>query len=469
MQRTQLIRFLAVGLLAVQALACGSAPPGAKRAERLLERGDFEAAEKMADDELSRFPKHPTLWRVKIQAAMGRGDNAQAAASYKSWRDLRGRDDASMLRTMAKTTLWQALRTPSASINAKTIQIIERLEIEALAREVAEKILEDNDLVAAAAAVALLRSDPAAPRVATDLLSSEDPEARAIVIEGIGRKIKRRARANILSALNDSDARVRRAAVVALGSLESNDDTEPLHSVAASDKEGSVRAAALRALARGKRTGLAKYATRALADTYLGARLAAVALLATTGKPAIAKLEELTRSDDLFVALRAAVSLRRLGGQATLAPVDRALAAETWNLRVAAVNALAELTEKSVTRQRLLTPLRDTRPEVRIAAARALLRLGKDEHAVGALVAALALDQENPRLSAAIELARLRDQRGLQALAQLLRSEETPTRSAAARAHLQAQRITPELVSALADVSPQVRLDAAETLLTLTK
>jgi len=469
MQRTSLIGLLSVALLAASVTACGSAPPGARRAEKLLQRGDYEAAERTADDELSRFPKHPTLWRIKIQAAMGRGDNAQATKAYATWRNLRGADDRSMLRTMAKTTLWQALRTPSARINAKSIRIIERLEIEALAKEVAEKILDDNDLVAAAASVALLRSNPAAPRVATDLLVSDDPEARAIVVEGIGRKIGERARADLLPALADPDARVRRAAVIAIGAMKSDADTARLQAIAAGDPEGTVRAAALHALAEGERKDVSQAAERALTDSYLGARLAAVSLLARGGKAAVPELERLASSDDLFVALRAAVALHKAGGPSRLAPVERALAAEPWGVRVAAIAALLELADGRTARERLVPLLRDERAEVRIAAARALLGFGPDEHAAGVLVAELGSDNESVRLSAAIELARLRDARGVQALAQLIRSAEPSTRSAAVRAHLQAQRITPELVAALADVSGEVRLDAAETLLQLTK
>jgi HEAT repeat protein len=151
-----------------------------------------------------------------------------------------------------------------------------------------------------------------------------------------------------------------------------------------------------------------------------------------------------------------------------MTPVDRALGAQPWAVRVAAIAALAELADEREVRQRLVPALRDEQAEVRIAAARALLRLGPDEHAVGVLVAELDAEHEEVRLSAAIELAQQRDARGAQTLAQLVRSQETNIRSAAVRAHLQAQRITPELVGALADVSAEVRVDAAATLLELT-
>lgn len=469
MQRTPLIGLLTVALLAMGAAACGPVPAGVRRAERLLERGEYDEAEKTADEELERFPDNRTLWRVKIQAAMGRGDNAQAAEAYDAWRKLRGSDDQKMLRAMAKTTLWQALRTPSASINAKAIQIVERLEIEALADDVAKKILDDRDLVAAAASVALLRSNPAAPRVATDLLASEDPKARAIVVEGIGRKIEGRARLDLLPLLADPDARVRRAAVIAIGRMKNDSDDARLRAIASRDPKGVVRAEALRALADRKHADALTTATHALADPYLGARLAAVEILRHAGRAGVSELEKLISSDDLFVALRAAVALKHTAQRANLAPVNRAMEADAWTVRVAAIPALVELADKSTARQRLATALRDQQAEVRVAAARALLAMGPDAQAQGVLVGELDEGREQVRLSAAIELAMRHDARGVQALARLVRSEDKGTRAAAVRAHLQAQQVTPALVAALADLSGEVRLDAASTILQLTK
>ena len=169
------------------ACACGGLPPEVKRARDLLERGWYRDAERAADRALDGYPGHPVLWRVKIQAAMGQRDAQRAVALYKEWHTTRqpGPDshDRVVLRRMALSTLWQGLRVPSGRVQARTIQAIERLEIEKLARDVADRITDDDDVVAAAAAVALLRSDFNAPRVATQLLSSEVAEARAIVIE----------------------------------------------------------------------------------------------------------------------------------------------------------------------------------------------------------------------------------------------------------------------------------------------
>jgi hypothetical protein len=249
-------------------VACGSMPPGAKKAQRLLKAGDFAGAEKVADDELARFPKHPTLWRIKIQAGMLAGDAAGAVDDYGRWLDIRGAHDRDILATMAKTTLWQGLRVPSAAVKTEAIQTIERLEVEALAQDVSDRIADEDDAVAAAAAVALLRAHPQAPHIATELLSSDDPRARAIAVEGIGRKIKATAREDLLPMLGDSDPVVRRAAAFAVGAMETDEDTAALARVAREDADGAVRAAALRGLGRGKRTNVLPTARAALIDEY---------------------------------------------------------------------------------------------------------------------------------------------------------------------------------------------------------
>ncbi|HUH03671.1 MAG TPA: hypothetical protein VML75_16870, partial [Kofleriaceae bacterium] len=157
---------LVAAALLLVAPSCGGPPPGAERADRLLARGDFDGAEREADSELARFPKHPSLWRIKIRAALGRSDNRAAVTHYAEWRGLRNADDAGLLRLLANTVLWQGLRVPSPALNVKTLQVIERLELESFADDVNERVLHDDDYIAAAAAVAVMRSYPPAPRVA---------------------------------------------------------------------------------------------------------------------------------------------------------------------------------------------------------------------------------------------------------------------------------------------------------------
>jgi HEAT repeat protein len=109
--------------------------------------------------------------------------------------------------------------------------------------------------------------------------------------------------------------------------------------------------------------------------------------------------------------------------------------------------------------------LDDRAIEVRLAAARTLLALGVRDRALEELGKALADERDDPRLQAAIDLIRFDDPRGLEALAELTRGPSPSTRAAAIRAHSYARRPTPALVAALADESPPLRIEAAETLL----
>lgn len=460
----------AVLALAAFAAACGGLPPGAERADRMLARGDFEGAEREADGELARFPKHPTLWRIKIRAALGRSDNRAAVGYYAEWRDLRHADDAGLLRTMANTVLWQALRTPSPPINVKAIQVIERLELESFAADVNERVLHDDDYVAAAAAVAVMRSYPPAPRVAADLLRSDDVRARRIAVAGVGRKVRAKARAELTDATRDRDAGVRRAAVHALGALDSNEDTALLIDLATSDGDGPVRAAALAGLGRGERAGIIDVARKALADEYLGARLAAVSLLAERGGAAIdSELIALAQGDDAFVALRAAALVHKRGGAPIVGPLERALGDAAWNVRAAAINAAAAIAPREVALDLITRRLVDDRVEVRLAAARALVQYRLGDRVRDVLVAALGDGRDDPRVDAAAQLARMDDPLGLEHLSKLAGAASPATRAAAVRAHLDAGRPSPGLVAALADEDLDVRVDAAETILLLAR
>jgi HEAT repeat protein len=456
--------------LALLAASCGGLPPGAERADRLLARGDFAGAEREADSELARFPKHPSLWRIKIRAALGRSDNRAAVDHYATWRDLRNGDDAGLLRMMAHTVLWQALRVPSPPINVKAIQVIERLELESFADDVNERVLHDDDYVAAAASVAVMRSYPPAPRVAQDLLHSDDVRARRLVVGGVGRKVGAKARADLSDATRDADAGVRRAAVAAIGMLGSNEDTALLTKLAGSDPDGPVRAAALSGLARGERPGAIDVAREALGDDYLGARIAAVTLLGERGGPdADATLLALTQGDDLFVALRAAALVHKRSKQPVLGPLERALGDPAWNVRAAAVNAAAGIAPRDVALELVTRRLLDDRVEVRLAAARALMRYHLGDRVVDVLVDALADGRDDPRIEAAAQLSRMEDPRGLEHLSKLAGASSAATRAAAVRAHLDAGRPSPGLAAALADESLEVRIDAAETILVLAK
>jgi HEAT repeat protein len=370
---------------------------------------------------------------------------------------------------MAKTTLWQGLRAQATAIQTASIQAIERLELEELAPDVADLVADDDDRVAAAAASALLTAHPQAPEVLVDLLRSGDPEARAMAVDGIGRKAREHARADLVPMLADPDPRVRRAAIGAVAGFAEGEDLDRLATMAASDRDGSVRSRALRALATRSPGGRIELARRAAKDEFLGARLAAVELLARDGSgPALAVLAELIAGDDLPVALAAAAAALRSG-----APPDaasklfvRALTEKDWTARAAALNSAAAAPRQLALRLggRALV---DAHAEVRMAAARLLLRLGTSTQARRQLESALASTDPSIRIDAAIDLLRLGDERGSTALAELARSPLLEVRRAAVGAHASARRLTPGLVAALADPDPTLRIHASELILDL--
>lgn len=449
--------------------ACGGSPAGVRRAENLLRSGDYEGAERTADEELARYPRHPVLWRVKIRAALARGDADRSVALYEEWRALRGGDhDPRALRVMAMATLWQGLHVPSADIKRRSIRAVEKLELEPLAEPVAERMGDDDITVQATAAVAILRSHPDAPYVATMALSSDNPEARAIAIAGIGRKIGAPARDDILAATRDPDARVRRAAVGALAGIARNADAPRLAEIARTDADGQTRARALRALAE-LRYDAVPAARTALRDDYLGVRLAAVHVLDRAGGDAtVDELLLLARGDDAFVALRAGVALARRGRtEPALAAVDRALASDQWTVRAAALNAVAEIASPELGLPIVERAAADPAIGVRLAAARALLRFDRKAAAIELFAAGLASDDPGQRLHAAIDLARAGDRRGAETIAALAGHENPDIREQAVWAHVHLGAPTAALAAALADDSAAVRVTAAEVLLTI--
>ena len=432
------MRVMPALLLLVMTFGCGAASPEARRA------------------------------RGEMRDALGAGDARHAVELYESWRAQRGEDDPAALRLLARTTLWQALRARASAIQTAAIQAIERLELEELAPDVAELVADDDDRVAAAAAAALLTAHPNAPRVLVDLLKSDDVEARALAVDGIGRKAGEHARADLIPMLDDPDARVRREAVGAVARFAEGEDLDRLAAMAKSDKDGSVRARALRGIAARHAGGHVGLARQAANDPFLGARLAAVDLLARDGSSeARAALDQLSAGGDLPVALAAAAARLRAGAEAAAAGVfDRALGESDWTARAAALNAAASA-PRSLALRLGGRGLVDRNDEVRLAAARLLIRLGVTTQARKHLEAALASKDPSIRIDAAVDLLRLGDQRASQALDQLARDPSLEVRRAAIGAHASARQVTPGLVAALADSDPALRVQASELILEL--
>jgi HEAT repeat protein len=432
---------------------------------------------------------------MRVRAALAQGDAAGVARAYAGYRaQLAGDDDKELLRDLAIATLGQALASPSARLKIVAIEAVEAAELQPLAEQVGQRMSDEDDRVAAAAAIAVLHGFPQAPHVAGDMLRSENAEARRIAVEGIGKKVGKLALADLEKAAADPDARVRRAATRWLGQLQDTAATELLtHHLR--DPDDAVRAAATSALARiggGPQGGpspqgdsvpccaadrnrsarlgpnLEALGKQALADRALAVRLAGIELLVAAHRPAaLAALAALADDRDPIVATEAAVA--RGGGPPAAHALERAAASEEWTVRAAAANLAVRAVGKDAALAFAHRLAADREPAVRLAAARVLAHGGDRAAAAAIFVAALALPEL--ALQAATDLAAQDDDRGTRALEAALANQALGQldRAAAAAAHRAAHRITPGLVAALADDAGVVRVEAAAALAMLSR
>jgi HEAT repeat protein len=456
MRRALLICLVSPILLA----ACASR---AKHSIALYEAGDYAGAARAAEAGLAEHPGDDELWQMRIRAALALGDAEGVARSYATYHERRGEHDAELLSDLAIATLGQALASPSARLKITAIEAVAANEIHALAVQVAERMGDMDDRVAAAAAVAVLRGFPQAPQVAADMLDSEDAEARRIAVDGIGRKVGTLAVSDLREAARDPAARVRRAAIRWLGSLRDT-ESRPILERNLRHPDESVRAAAAGALAELGSGDLAGYARRALADKALAVRLAGIELLVAAKQTA--QLAALAEDRDPMVAVEAAIAAKRTDLAAPA--LQRAAAAEAWTTRAGAANVAMRAVGKADALALARRLVADLEVGVRLAAARLFASAGDRAAAIGVLANLLTGDSA---LGAATDLARFDDPRGLSALDAAVRDREAAPahRAAAAAAHATAHRITPGLVAALADPNAVVRVEAAAALATLAR
>lgn len=443
-------------------VACGHA----QKSLSLYEAGDYAAAARAADDGLAQHPKDEGLWQMRIRAALAQGDTLGLARSYRSYQQAIGEDDKDLVRELAIATLEAGLQSPSAKMKVLAIQAIEAAEIQALADSVAQKMEDKDDRVVAAAAIAILRGGYfQAPEVAGQLLASESAEARAIIVEGLGKKVGTLASDDLEKAATDPDPRVRRIAIRWLGQIK-DQNAVALLMRRMKDPDEAVRAASATALARIGVGNLEAFGTQALKDKALAVRLAGIDLLAAAKRTD--RLVQVAQSDsDPMVAAEAALAAKR--SDLAINAVQTAAKAELWTIRAGAANLATRAFGRDKAGAFLHTLAEDPDLGVRLSAARALAHAGDKPAAIAIFVAALA-DGER-KLSAAQDLASLGDARGVAILDEAASdAKATPdVRGAAVSAHQGARKITGGLVAALADSSGLVRVEAAAVLLALSK
>jgi len=449
----------------VFALAVSACANRAGKSVSLYEAGDYAGAARAADEGLANHPGDDDLWGMRIRSALAQGDGAGLAKAYAAYHQSRGDHDKELIRDLSIATLGQALASPSAKLKISAIEAVQAAEIEALAEQVTERMGDDDDRVAAAAAVAVLRSHPQAPGIASDLLRSEEPEARRIAIEGIAKKVGKLAAADLEKAAADADPRVRRAAIRWLGMIKDADAVTVL-TRRMKDPDEAVRAASATSLAQIGIGNLEAFGTQALKDKALAVRLAGVELLEAAKRlDLLAKLAE--TEPDPMVAAEAAIAAKRpdLAGRA----LERAMTDERWTIRAGAANLVVRALGKDKGVELARRMIADKELGVRLAAARVLAHGGDKPGAAAVFTEALASDDF--MLAAASDLAAQDDPRGIAALDAAVRdmNRSPDTRAAAASAHRGARKVTAGLVAALADPSGVVRVEAAAVLVMLAK
>jgi HEAT repeat protein len=448
--------------LALVLVACGHA----QQSVSLYEAGDYAGAARAADDGLAKHPKDEGLHQMRVRAALAQGDGLGLARAYHNYAQSIGEDDKPFVRELAIATLESALASPSAKMKVVAIQAIEAAEIQSLADSVAQKMEDKDDRVVGAAAIAILRGGYLqAPEVAEGILASENAEARAIVIDGLGKKAGVLAIDDLQKAATDPDPRVRRIAIRWLGQLK-DQSAVALLTRRMRDPDEAVRAASATALARIGIGNLESLGTQALKDRALAMRLAGVELLAAAKRTD--RLIQVAESDpDPMVAAEAALEAKR--SDLAIASVQKAAQADLWTIRAGAANLATRAFGRDKAKPFLLGLLEDKDLGVRLAAARSLAHAG-DKAAAFAVFAA-ALDDPERRLAAAQDFASFGDPRGITILDESARDlSATPdARSAAVAAHRGARKITAGLVAALADPSGLVRVEAAAVLVALAK
>ncbi len=403
----------------------------AKRSVTLYESGDYAGALRAADDGLASHPGDNGLWSMKVRAALALGDADAITKAYASYVSHRGENDKELLRDLATATIGQALASPSVKLKISAIEAVASLELNDLADQVAQRMEDSDDRVVAAAAIAVLRGFPEAPKAAEEMLNSDNAEARRIVIEGIAKKYGKLAIADLEEHADDRDPRVRRASIRWLGQVKDKDAVAILLR-RAKDPDDSVRAAAVGALGRIGVGDLGPVAKQALADHALSVRLAGVDVLEAAHLDA--ELVTLVDDNDPMVALAAAIAVKRTHPGHAATAVERAVTAEEWTIRAGAANMMILAVGKAAARPLAQKLASDSVVGVRLAAARVLVQTGDVALARPIFTAALA--DPDLGVQAAADLAALGDPTGIDALSAAVRDmSRTPEQLRRARSH----------------------------------
>ncbi len=443
---------------------CGSAPKKSQDAVQALRVGDLHKAQERAQQALREHPADRSAWQVRTLALLRLGEASQAAQFYRQWTELLGHQDQGLYRKMAIAVVQMRLQSAASSSTPLAIAIVRKQELHELEQFVRPWMQVSDPRIASEASLLFL-SEAQGRGAAMQWLDSGSARRRAAMLPTLGAALGEGVRSQVTAALVDEDAGVRWAALSVLASWKTPSDRSVFLRVAVEDESGRVRSRALRALAVYPDPVPAALLAHALTDAYTGVRVAAVDAIAKDSPSAGQRLKELADSEDFSVALRASVHLYKVSGQDARLLLARAMEAEQWTTRAAALYAAAGCTSPSQALQLARRGDADEHWEVRLAAAGLAIRLGHRQLGVQWLQQVVLQAPLESKRSAAILLAEQGEENVDKILSEMSVQGSEAERGAALTAHGAAKVVSEGLINALADPSPALRLLAAQALL----
>jgi HEAT repeat protein len=299
--------------------------------------------------------------------------------------------------------------------------------------------------------------DPAAIAVLTEALQDQEPAVRTEVVSALGDIEHRGVLKPLVAALRDHSDAVQELAVQALKKVGDASVVDPLVGVLLRGTPGVQyhAAQALRTLGWAPRTMgeqipfyvasgdfkrvtmFGSAAVSALTSVLRGGsyerRVAAAQALADLGEPAVLKpLIGALKDPEPLVRSAATNGLAQLGDAQAVSPLISVIKDRDRNVRVAVVSALGQLGDKRAVAP-LLNLVNDREWEVRAVLAEALGRLG-DRSALPAVMGLLHDRDQEVRQNAVDAVGRVGDENAIESLVLAMVDEHMGVRQAASRA-----------------------------------
>ena len=441
----------------------GCVPDAVPRARARLKAGDIAGAERIVRAGLERHGGNLDLWVLRLRIDLIEGKRADAVEVLHRIETLATRREWKRVRKMVFAhTIWEAL----GDDRARTLGLDEarRYRFSTLRARLDAILTKGEPAQRAAAAGALLHTNPDAERVLAQLAASRDDGVRLAVAHGLSAPWSAELWQLVVRLSHDPNPEVRGAVLESLaasmaGSRKPGKWMQEILALLLAnlrDPSGPVRAAAARAL---KKLAPQRLSRLAAADPELAVRLAAV----RAGRRDRGFLLAQAHSDRPFVALRAAVMLWKSGVMGGDDVVSRWMADGQWQVRAAACNAAVVMKGSKKACKAVEQALGDRDRRVRAAACGAGLHLGCDESRTLAVCRGLASGTALPAAAAAWDLARRGRSWGLGRL-EVLARHPGPGRLSAMRSLAMLKKGLPALMSCWRTGPWRCRMAAARLL-----